>query len=217
MHATNHMLTFACAMRGALIGKPGSFFLPSFLCVAIEFVCRTSGQACNGNEQLIIHGWARNEDRRSSTEWGLTIARTTRMIFLAKLSHTGLRIDIPRYYLKEWNTSSQCAVFSNPKQGSKRLLYQWVWQLAVRYECRHHSKCFAQCAMPCRGISILLNLDVYWDFLSFETFISDCLQTRVSLKTWKRTDNTPSKRSKLMMFARRYEVWGVCRTMHMIF
>lgn len=24
------------------------------------YLCRTSGQACNGNEQLIIHGWARN-------------------------------------------------------------------------------------------------------------------------------------------------------------
>ena len=48
------------ALRQALIGKPGSFLSTSFLCVTIEVVRRTSGQACNGNEQLIIHGWARN-------------------------------------------------------------------------------------------------------------------------------------------------------------
>ncbi|CAF1152901.1 unnamed protein product [Rotaria sordida] len=42
MNAAHHMLTFACA-------NPGS-----------NKQIWTTGQACNGNEQLIIHGWARN-------------------------------------------------------------------------------------------------------------------------------------------------------------
>jgi hypothetical protein len=58
MNAAHHMLTFACA-------KPGSnkqiWFVDVFsIKFILNYLYRTSGQACNGNEQLIIHGWARN-------------------------------------------------------------------------------------------------------------------------------------------------------------
>jgi hypothetical protein len=59
MNAAHHMLTFACA-------NPGSNKQIWFVCLFLPILfyqlnsSRTSGQACNGNEQLIIHGWARN-------------------------------------------------------------------------------------------------------------------------------------------------------------
>lgn len=61
MNAAHHMLTFACA-------NPGSnkqvwlVYFSCYSCLKFIFIpkYRTSGQACSGNEQLIIHGWARN-------------------------------------------------------------------------------------------------------------------------------------------------------------
>jgi hypothetical protein len=59
MNAAHHMLTFACANPGSnkqiwLVILFKVFFF------SFKFIYRTSGQACSGNEQLIIHGWARN-------------------------------------------------------------------------------------------------------------------------------------------------------------
>ncbi len=61
MNAAHHMLTFACA-------KPGSnkrfwlvlFFVYLYNSYRTMSINRTTGQACTGSEQLIIHGWARN-------------------------------------------------------------------------------------------------------------------------------------------------------------
>ena len=64
MNAAHHMLTFACATPGS--NRETWFALINlYLCfnreIFTKFYCfRISGQACDGNEQLIIHGWARN-------------------------------------------------------------------------------------------------------------------------------------------------------------
>lgn len=60
MNAAHHMLTFACANPGSnkQIWLVILFYLKFFF--VLKFIYRTSGQACSGHEQLIIHGWARN-------------------------------------------------------------------------------------------------------------------------------------------------------------
>lgn len=61
MNSAHHMLTFACANPGSNKQLWLVFFLHEvFRSLIFEFFSRTSGQACNGNEQVIIHGWARN-------------------------------------------------------------------------------------------------------------------------------------------------------------
>jgi hypothetical protein len=60
MNAAHHMLTFACA-------NPGS-----------NKQIWTSGQACTGNEQVIIHGWARNAPSMTlPDDVGFPIGRNT--------------------------------------------------------------------------------------------------------------------------------------------
>lgn len=70
MNAAHHMLTFACA-------NPGS--------------TRTtwiSGQACNGNEQLIIHGWARNAPSMAlPDDVGFPVGRNTPYKFIVVNIH----------------------------------------------------------------------------------------------------------------------------------
>jgi hypothetical protein len=60
MNAAHHMLTFACANPGS---NKQIWFVLLLLFQKIfydKFISRISGQACTGNDQVIIHGWARN-------------------------------------------------------------------------------------------------------------------------------------------------------------
>ncbi|CAF4931453.1 unnamed protein product, partial [Rotaria sp. Silwood1] len=115
MNAAHHMLTFACA-------NPGS-----------NKQIWTSGQACNGDEQLIIHGWARNAPSMTlPDDVGFPVGRNTPYKYIVVNIHylssivndkSGNQLIIsrkPRKYQAGVMLAGTSQIFIKPKTHSIR-------------------------------------------------------------------------------------------------